>query len=650
MSCAGTGSSREARQPCAHAQERLLPSEGAHERGQLFLRLLVGRRLRADLVEHRGLQSLAELVEQVPHLVFREARLRGELVVSGPREVVGGEVPLQHDEGLVLLLRLQLLADARDGAVEHGEGPRAVVERLRRLPLRRRVEGVLLREVASERHLGQEEVMHLVFGTQDVGRYVLLSELGRGGMGVVYRARDKSLGREIALKVLSAVGVTDEMLDRFQREARAAALLDHDGIVQVLDVGVLPPQPGDDRGRPFYAMEMLQGEDLAHAIGANRVEPRMVVEVVRQVALALAYAHGKGILHRDVKPANIWLRRGGAGDSPTVPGETRRESKPAPVYALLLDFGLAKLLDKGVSDTTVTKDLGGWMTLTESGQLLGTPVYMAPEQVGGARDVDGRADVYSLGATLYHAITGRPPFTGLSLTCLLDAVRKDDPTPPRRMNRTVSRDLETICLKCLEKEPARRYATAAALAEDCRRYLAGLPLLAKPAGPTERGMRWARRNPLLAAFFAVAIMFVALMSYRYVGPARISLTTDPPNATATVNGRPLGSGHWVWPIGSLLVRVEADGYEPKEMIVELPVGATVELGRITLAPDHGFLTIASPPGAEVWIDGLSTGRQTPLEGLRVRNGLHRLELRAPDRPTERDVFEISPGKITEARR
>ncbi|MEK7866532.1 MAG: serine/threonine-protein kinase, partial [Planctomycetota bacterium] len=339
-----------------------------------------------------------------------------------------------------------------------------------------------------------------------------LAELGRGGMGVVYRARDKTLGRDVAVKVLSTMGVPEEVLDRFQREARAAAVLDHPHIVKVLDVGELPSEDARGRGRPFYAMELLHGEDLAHAIGTNQLPPRIAVEVVRQIASALGYAHQKGVLHRDVKPANIWLLRNPGGGT-TVPAGSTTEATWH-VHALLLDFGLARLLDKGVAQTTGSEGLGGWLTLTESGQLLGTPVYMSPEQVRGAHDVDGRADVYSLGATLYHALTGRPPFTGPTLTYLLDAVRRDDPVPPRKLNPAVPRDLDTLCLACLAKDPSRRYKTAEDLAEDCRRFLAGESLLARPPGPAERGMRWAKRRPIRAALLAAAIILGSGVGFR----------------------------------------------------------------------------------------------------------------------------------------
>ena len=526
-----------------------------------------------------------------------------------------------------------------------------------------------LRQVAAERKLAPEEILHLVFGTQvpvpstlatqapgsapaptegvlrDVGRYLILAELGRGGMGVVYRARDKSLGRDVAIKVLSTMGVPEEVLDRFQREARAAAVLDHPHIVKVLDVGELPPEDGRGRARPFYAMELLHGEDLAHAIGTNQLSPRIAVEVVRQIAAALGYAHQNGVLHRDVKPANIWLLRN-PGGATTVPAGAATDATWH-VHALLLDFGLARLLDKGVAQTTETEGLGGWLTLTESGQLLGTPVYMSPEQVQGAHDVDGRADVYSLGATLYHALTGRPPFTGQTLTYLLDAVRRDEPVPPRRLNRAVPKDLDTLCLACLAKDPSRRYKTAEDLAEDCRRFLAGESLLARPPGPAERGMRWARRRPVRAALLAAAIILVSGVGFRYLGPARMTVRTVPDGARVTVNNRPIGNGRWIWPFGSLKVRIEADGYETKETWVELPPGMQCDLGTIVLVPDHGFAEITSdPPGAEVSIDGVPTGQKTPVSVLQVKNGLHRLELAWPNRPPWTDVIEIRPGQTT----
>ncbi len=347
-------------------------------------------------------------------------------------------------------------------------------------------------------------------------RYEVLSELGRGGMGVVYRALD----RDVALKVLRLAGTADsDSIERFRREAHAAAALDHPNIVRVHDVGALPD------GSPFYAMEMLEGEDLAQAVERDHLPARVAVEAIRQVALALLHAHQKGILHRDVKPQNIFLRRSGAAsvvaaspDSATVEISSRPPAV-AEVHALLLDFGLAKLTEGELGTE-------GRM-LTRSGQLLGTPVYMAPEQARGSRELDARVDVYGLGATLYHAIARHPPFEGQTLAELLEAVQRRDPLPLSQGDTKVDPDLATLCAKCMQKEPSDRYATAGELAEDCRRSLAGESIVARPVGPLRRAWNRARRNravATLAALLAVVLLggIVALVGSGVVRRVRLA--------------------------------------------------------------------------------------------------------------------------------
>jgi len=345
-------------------------------------------------------------------------------------------------------------------------------------------------------------------------RYDILSELGHGGMGVVYRARDRSLGREVALKVLRVAGTPDaDAIGRFQREARAAAALDHPNIVRVHDVGTLA------NGAPFYTMELIHGEDLAAAVEHGSLPTRAAVEAIRQVALALLHAHQKGIFHRDVKPQNVFLRRtaelqGTAPDTATIVTPSRDGAREGEVHALLLDFGLAKLAQQGLSADASPR------TLTLSGQIVGTPAYMAPEQARGARDVDARTDVYGLGATLYHALCRRPPFEAPSLAGMLEAVQQHDPVPVRRIAADVDPDLETICLKCLQKDPQGRYATAGDLAEDCRRHLAGEPILARPVGRVRAIWNRARRNRAVATL-AAALALVLLAAGLYVGGSRV---------------------------------------------------------------------------------------------------------------------------------
>jgi len=330
-------------------------------------------------------------------------------------------------------------------------------------------------------------------------RYEILGELGRGGMGAVYRARDLRLDREVALKVLffhERVG--EDEVRRFEQEARAAGALRHPGIVQVYDVGEFD-------GKPFFTMERVGGEDLAHELARGTLAPREAVEIVLQVAEALDHAHGHGVLHRDVKPRNVLIERG-----------------PAGLRVRLADFGLAKFLEHDVHMPAEPARESSLRTLTRTGELVGTPAYMSPEQVR-AGAVDARTDLYSLGATLYEMLTGADPFHDApTLSDLLARIRDEDPVPPRRIVPDLDADLETICLTCLQKEPRLRYASAAALAEDCRRWRSGEPIAARPIGAAERLWRKARRNPAAAiSAAALALVLVAFVAVAVAGSWRL---------------------------------------------------------------------------------------------------------------------------------
>lgn len=305
-----------------------------------------------------------------------------------------------------------------------------------------------------------------------LGDYELIDELGRGGMGVVYRARQRSLGREVALKVLLHGPLAgDNAIARFRAEASAAAGLRHPCIVPVYEVG-------EERGRPYFSMELVRGQTLAEAVAAGPLGADRAASYTRRIAEAIHYAHGQGVLHRDLKPSNVLL-------------DERDEPRVA-------DFGLAKHVDQA-SDLTLT-----W-------QVFGTPAYIAPEQADPARGagVDVRSDVYSIGATLYHLVTGRPPFTGESPSAVLRQVGETEPVSPRLLNPSLPRDLETICLKCLQKDPARRYASASELAADLDRFLKGEPIRARPITAMERGWRWCRRQPALAAALTGIFLLLA---------------------------------------------------------------------------------------------------------------------------------------------
>jgi eukaryotic-like serine/threonine-protein kinase len=304
--------------------------------------------------------------------------------------------------------------------------------------------------------------------------YEVDAVLGRGGMGVVFRARHLRLDRPVAVKMMLAgayAGPREKA--RFQREAEAVAKLRHPNIVQIYDVG-------DVDGRPYFTMELADGGSLAQKLAGTPQPVRQAVALVATLAGAVQAAHACGIVHRDLKPANVLL---------TADGTPK-----------ISDFGLAHRLD-------------GEAGITGTGLALGTPSYMAPEQARGRHDAVGpTVDVYALGAILYELLTGRPPFRAATAAETVQQVISEEPAPPSRLNNQVPRDLETICLKCLHKEPARRYESASALAGDLRRFEEGRPIHARPVGWAERSWRWGRRNPTMAALLLTALALVALAS------------------------------------------------------------------------------------------------------------------------------------------
>lgn len=308
------------------------------------------------------------------------------------------------------------------------------------------------------------------------GDYEILREIGRGGMGVVYEARQRRLNRRVAVKMLLAgAWARPDFKPRFRAEAEAAARLRHPAIVTIHEVGELD-------GQPFIAMELVEGPSLAELIRHQPLPPARAARYVRLVAEAIAHAHESGVLHRDLKPSNILLD---GSDRPRV-----------------TDFGLAKQIDSDAA-------------LTRPGEVLGSPAYLPPEQVSG-KSPTVTGDVYSLGAILYELLTARPPFVADTIAATLQQVLHAEPVAPRLLNPAVPRDLETICLKCLQKESRGRYASAAELASDLARYEAGQPIVARPVSHAERLLLWSRRNPALAVLSIALIAALAIGSISVV--------------------------------------------------------------------------------------------------------------------------------------
>ncbi|MGE3807041.1 MAG: protein kinase [Gemmataceae bacterium] len=303
--------------------------------------------------------------------------------------------------------------------------------------------------------------------------YELLAELGRGGMGVVYKAKQLGLGRLVALKmILAGAHAGAAELARFRAEAEAVARLQHPNIVQVHEIGA-------QAGQPYFSLEYVDGGTLSTRSAGKPLPPHEAAGLVQTLASAVHYAHERGIVHRDLKPANVLLTRDG--------------------QPKIVDFGLAKQLD-------------GSDMLTRSGAVLGTPSYLSPEQAAGkTRDIGPPCDVYALGAILYELLTGSPPFRGASSLDTILLVMTEEPVRLRDRQPGVPGDLETICHKCLNKTPAQRYASAAALADDLGRFRNGEPILARPAGKVERAWRWCVRNPIAASFLvAVSLLLIVV--------------------------------------------------------------------------------------------------------------------------------------------
>jgi serine/threonine protein kinase/tetratricopeptide (TPR) repeat protein len=384
-------------------------------------------------------------------------------MISAPRVCpqCGAEIPSDAPEGgcPCCLLHFGLLPDARDAstitATEANDGGSG--------------ENVEVNAGAAAGH--SEKPARSAEKLGELGDYELLEVVGRGGQGVVYRAHQKSLNRTVALKMISLGSwATEAHLKRFRREAEAAASLEHPGIVPIYEVG-------ERDGSCYFSMRFVEGGQLDQVIKRQPMSIRQAAELIAKVARTVHYAHEHGILHRDIKPGNILL-----------------DAKAEP---LLTDFGLARLVE---AESTVTR----------TKEVMGTPSYMAPEQaVGNNAAVSSATDVYGLGAVLYQLLTGHPPFAGGTTYETIKLVLDTEPRQPRQLNPKIDRELSTICLKCLEKDPKRRYSSALALAEDLEHWLKHEPIRAKPSGLFTHSRKWVRRNPSTAGLIALLVALAA---------------------------------------------------------------------------------------------------------------------------------------------
>lgn len=330
-----------------------------------------------------------------------------------------------------------------------------------------------------------------------IAHYVIEKELGRGGMGIVYKAYDTKLERTVALKVLLNKGLTEKQIQRFVLEAKATAKLKHPNIVEIYDIGKTPEN--------YFTMEYIEGKTISSLVSQNKIKITQAAKIIKKVAEALHYAHKNGIIHRDIKPSNIIIDKNG-------------EPK-------IMDFGLVKVVDNKEQ-------------LSLSGEAIGTPSYMSPEQAD-CKKVTKESDIYSVGATLYEILTKRPPFQGATNYNIIYQIFENDPIRPRLLNPDTPKDLENICLKCMHKKPEKRYKNGRLLAQDIERYLNGKVVKARSVGIFEKSQKLVMRNKK-ESITLVILCFIGLFFYHYLffSPGTIEIEKgEYENLQIKVNGK-----------------------------------------------------------------------------------------------------------------
>jgi serine/threonine protein kinase len=401
-------------------------------------------------------------------------------------------------------------------------------------------------------------------GLPIVAGYALLNELGRGGMGVVYKAKHEKLKRLVALKMVSISPQDDpQELSQFQAEAEAVARLHHPNIVQIYEVG-------EQDGSPYLALEYVTGGTLRARLDGRPQPIRASVQLVQQIARAVHAAHQRGIVHRDLKPANILLQ--------ATPAADNRHWASAGAIEADQEYGIPKVADFGVAKWIDDFDAPG-----NPGGLVGTPLYMAPEQVKGpGEEVGPAADIYSLGVILYEMLTGRRPFVSSSAAAVLRQVLSDPPIPPRQLRRELPRDLEAVCLRCLEKDRRRRYPTVLALADDLGSFLDSEPVRARHPGPAERAWNWSLKNPVPSTLLltVTAVLVFGQWSLHRLADRMVESTTRENAAQQTELIKGVNSLYT-----EVAARAKSAGilvshkYPELEGSIPIPAKFTIELGQ-----------------------------------------------------------------------